>query len=280
MDDEFAIEKRNDPRSTAELIHLALTEPDEDAAWEPVGILQYRATREVLDSAQHLCASGTAKERELGANILGQLGIPERAFPEECFQILRKMLAPEDDPGTLNAIAVAFGHLDDPRCIDLLIPLKAHPDSNVRFGLVHGISGHNHPAAIQTLIELSSDEDDEVRNWATFGLGILTFAKSPDIIFVDSPAIRDALAARLSDAFAEARMEALVGLARRKDQRAFDPLLEELTEDDVDEMAIEAAEELGDPRLLSALQELKHRWPESRSREEEWLDKAIASCTG
>jgi len=280
MDDNFDDEKRNDPRLTAELIRLALTETDEDAAWEPVTVLQYRATHEVLDAAGQLCASSVAKERELGANILGQLGSPKRTFPDECFQILSRMLPTEEDPGTLNAIAVAFGHLHDPRCIDLLIPFKGHPDEDVRFGVVHGLGWHNRPAAIDAMIELSRDVDDDVRDWATFYLAGLNESGTPEITFIDTPEIREVLWDRVSDSYADARMEAFVGLAYRKDPRIVEPLLEELAGDSVAMLAIEAAGELGDPRLLPALLELKDWWPGDSKWDAELLDKAIASCSG
>jgi HEAT repeat protein len=263
-------DNQKDPRSTEELIRIALTEPDEHAAWEPVTVLHRRGTRDVLEAAERLCGSSVAKERELGANILGQLGIRDRTFPEECFQCLVKMLQNETDPDVLQAIAVAFGHLHDPRCISLLIPLKNHPDEDVRFGLVHGVSGHNDDRAVQTLIELSQDKDNDVRNWATFGLGSL--------IDADTPEIRAALWARLKDPFEEACLEAIAGLARRKDERVVDPILEKLCADSVAGLVIEAAEEIGDLRLHQALLQLKARWPDDRASEIESLERAIAAC--
>jgi hypothetical protein len=47
-------EKRNDPRSVEELVRLALTEQDEDAAGEAVTILHYKGSREVLETATRL----------------------------------------------------------------------------------------------------------------------------------------------------------------------------------------------------------------------------------
>lgn len=272
MDERFADEIRNDPRPTAELIHLALTEKDEDAAWEPVPVLQYRASRDVLEAAKQLCTSQTPIERTLGANILGQLGLPERTFPSECFECLAKMLPAESDPDVLNAIAVAFGHLHDPCCIDLLVHLKTHPNCDVRFGLVHGISGHENPKAIETLIELSRDQDEDVRNWATFGLGTL--------IDADSHEIREALLARTTDADGECRGEALVGLARRKEGRVFEPLLKELADDEVGTLAIEAAEYMADLRLLPALLELRNECLDHSGKPDDDIDRAIASCRG
>ena len=265
-------DNNSDPRSTEELIRLALTERDEDMAWESVTALHFRGTREVLEAAELLCDSDLPTERELGATLLGQLGVPERTFPDECFDCLEGMIQSEEDPDVLQAIAIAFGLLDDPRCIEILIPFKNHPSDIVRWGVVHGISGHDFPAAIETLIELSRDLDEEIRDWATFGLGTL--------IDTDSEEIREALWARVSDSYGDARAEAMMGLARRKDPRTVGLLLKELAEEDVDSMAIDAAEELGDPALLPALTLLKKRWPENRREEEEWLDKAIASCMG
>jgi HEAT repeat protein len=270
MDERFADQKRNDLRTTAELIHLALTEKDEDAAWEPVMVLQYRASREVLEAAERLCASQSPIERTLGANILGQLGIPERTFPTECFECLAGMLPAESDPDVLNAVAVAFGHLHDPRCIDLLVHLKTHPNCDVRYGLVHGISGHDHPLAIETLIELSKDEDEDVRNWATFGLATL--------IDADSLAIRESLLVRTIDVQDECRGEALVGLARRKDLRVFELLLKELAADEVGTLAVEAAEYLADPRLLPALLKLRDDCFDNSGKPDDDIDRAIASC--
>jgi len=259
-----------DPRTTEELIRLALTEKDEDAAWEPVTVLHERGSREVLVAAQRLCASSEAAERELGANLLGQLGTPEQPFADERFDCLAKTIRSETDADVLQAIAVAFGHLNDPRCVELLLPLKAHPDDLVRWGVVHGIKGHSHPGAAEALIELCRDEDEEVRDWATFALG--------SEIDADSPEIREALWECLSDEYDEVRAEALTGLARRKDPRIAEILLKELAAEYVEIQTIDAAVEFGDPILLPALKKLKKHWPEDREDEEECLDNAIHSC--
>jgi len=259
-----------DPRSTEELVELALAAPSEDAAWEFISVLHQRGNHEVLEAAERLCAGASAKERRMGASIVAQLGAPNSSYPAESLDCLAEMLGRETEDEVLAAIASALGHLDDPRSIDLLIPLKSHPSASVRYGVVHGVSGQNHPAAIQMLIELSRDEDQETRDWATFGLG--TFIDS------NSPEIREALFARLSDTFENTRTEALIGLARRKDLRVVAPLLKQLQAEYVAPIFLEAAMEIGDPRLLPALLELKEYCRDTESEEGEWLDKAIASC--
>jgi len=263
-------ELRDDPHSTEELIRIALTEEDEDTAWEPVRVLHFKGTSEILNAARTLCSSKNPRERKLGADILGQLGVPERTFPEQCFQVLAGMLIGESDPDVLVAIGVACGHLHDPRAIRLLAPLKNHPDEDVREAVVNGISRHEDALAIQTLIELSRDENEDVRDWATFGLG--------SMIETNTPEIRDALLARVTDPHDDARGEALVGLARRKDARVLDPLIEELTSESVGLLALEAAEDLGDPRLGPALMLLKERWDGDEDRHVGRLHHALLSC--
>src|SRR5262245_25681268 len=101
---------RRDPRTTPDLVAQVLTAMDDDAAWEPVPVLHYRATREVFETAGALCVSECPRERELGADILGQLGIPERVFADEAIDILLAMLDAEQDEDVLNSICVALGH--------------------------------------------------------------------------------------------------------------------------------------------------------------------------
>jgi HEAT repeat protein len=77
------------------------------------------------------------------------------------------------------------------------------------------------------------DIDDDVRDWATFGLGV-----QGDL---DSQEIRDALLERMSDPNRDVREESLVGLGKRKDQRALAALISELNQSEVSERLIDAA---------------------------------------
>ena len=72
------------------------------------------------------------------------------------------------------------------------------------------------------LIELTSDPEPGIRDWATFALGTL----SPQ----NTEVLRDALAARLDDSDDDTRIEAVHGLALRGDARALDAVLDLLGE--------------------------------------------------
>ena len=73
--------------------------------------------------------------------------------------------------------------------------------------------------AVEALLQLMTDEEARVRDWATFGLGVLGD--------LDSPKIREALLLRITDPDRDTREEAISGLARRQDRRVI-PILQEL----------------------------------------------------
>jgi HEAT repeat protein len=257
---------KNDPRSTEELIRLAIA-ANEDTCWDFVSVLQFRATNEVLESALELCQKGDSNAKSIGAAILGQLGIPTRAFPNESFSMLLKLLETEVDAGVLCSVGIALGHLKDSRAIEPLIRLIAHPNAEVRYGVTLGLSGHDETSALNALIELSSDEDRNVRDWATFELG--------SISEIDTPEIREALLQRLNDKDFEIRGEALVGLALRGDEKVIPPLLYELSSESVSRLAVEAAREISNPRVQPILIELRDWWDVDQNL----LEEAIKNCS-
>jgi HEAT repeat protein len=265
-DEEQIRRAREDPRSTQDLISIALTGSDEHAAWEPIGVLQWRGTRDVLVAAQRLCASPCQKEQALGARILGQLGLPERTFPDESLEALLELLRGSEDAEVLYSAAIACGHLKDARAIEALLKFKSHASDKVRYGVVYGLLSQEDDRAIRALIELSADSDTDVRDWATFGLG--------QLIDSDTPEIREALCVRLTDEDVHTRAEALMGLARRRDERVIQPLLEELTPERVFTLVVEAAGETEDPRLHPALVALRGQC----NVDDAFLEEAITRC--
>lgn len=256
----------DDPRSVDELISAALSEADEDHAWDFIRDLQWRGPREVFERGSELCRSFCPVERKLGAAILGQLGVPDRSFPKSCLGILLSMLE-EQDQGVISSILYAFSHLRMPEAIGPAAGFRDDADPDVRDGVVHAMMGHEDPLAIEVLIGLTRDQETYIRDWACFALGTQ--------VEVDTPNLRDALAERLSDEDDDARCEAMVGLARRKDRRVISPLLEALASKPVWTMEVEAASLIADPRLHPELIALRGWW----DVDEELLEKAILACS-
>lgn len=260
-------------RSIDELIATALVgDEDDERAWEAIRELQQRGDDAVFEAAVRLTRSTVSKERGRGVDILAQLGTPKPSaeLRAKCANVILECIVLEQTPAVLNSIGFALGHLHDPRAVDALVPLATHADSEVRFGVVMGLLWHLAPTAIAALIELSADVDDDVRNWATFGLGQMN---------ADSPALRDALVARLSDENFEIRGEALSGLAERKDARVLEPLHRELAGPPLGLFAIEAAAALGDRSILPVLEELRQSRADAPPRFLAALDAAIASLS-
>jgi HEAT repeat protein len=126
--------------------------------------------------------------------------------------------------------------------------LSAHADPRVRYAVAFYLGGRDDEAAESVLITLTADPDRDVRDWATFALGSLQTA--------DSAALREALVARTTDPDDEIRGEAILGLARRRDERAVSAVLAELRAT-ASSLAVEAAGELAREIFLPELERLR-----------------------
>jgi HEAT repeat protein len=126
-----------------------------------------------------------------------------------------------------------------------------HADPDVRHAVVLALSGHDDHVAIYSLIALTSDPSEHVRDWATFALGTL--------LETDSPEIRHALISRLVDSDNDTRAEALVGLARRGDRTVVPALEKELASDEVGCRVFDAVEIIGDPDLVKRAADFQRR---------------------
>jgi HEAT repeats len=163
------------------------------------------------------------------------------------------LAATEIDSDVQWAIARALGATCDARTMTTLVALAGHADSDVRFqaamSLSSILSDHPDDAGVAALIRLCADDDAEVRNWATFGLGWITA--------IDGDDVREALWQRTTDSYSEAREEAIRGLARRRVPAVLPLLTELLAADDVHVHTFYAAELLGHPSLVPLLEEFE-----------------------
>ena len=212
---------------------------EEDAPWEAVGKLRNLGTREVYERAAAWCISSDPLKRARGADVLAQIGRtaehPRNNFPEESYSVLSRLAIHEKDPRPLSSAVHALGHIGNSDALPLLIQKRSHEDGTVRFAVACALGNFaDDPKAVQALIVLTEDPDEAVRDWATFGLGVLGQA--------DSPEIRAALLKRTDDPNPNVRGEAFAALAKRRESRAIPLLVAELNQGWMSDPLREAAE--------------------------------------
>lgn len=251
--------------STGDLIAETERHAASEDFWDYVTALHFRPEEVVFQAARAWCLSNDPAFRSLGADVLAQLGVWDRPFREEALPILWPLL---DDPSVdvLCSTLHALHYLDIAGAEPRLLAFLDHESAEVRYAVVCAILTIESDLAINMLIRLSQDSDTKVRDWATFGLG--------SQIDTDSVEIRDALFCRVADPDIETRGEALLGLAVRGDARVVAPLLEVLRSPSADKLDVEAAREIGDPRLVDALRDLLDWW----DSDQDLVHEAIAAC--
>lgn len=205
---------------------------DDEAPWDAVRALRLRGGDEVFRLAAAYSRSETPVERARALDVLAQLGagkpLSERPHFSESVSIALALLN-DDDRGVVRSAAWALAHLGGDVAVSALIAIRRCADAGVSWAVAFGMAGSQRPDAIRTLIELMEDDDDEVRDWATFGLGSAYVEDGPGRLgTLDSTEIREALRKRLNDSNLDVRDEAIWGLARRKDPAALQVLLNRL----------------------------------------------------
>jgi len=196
-------------------------------------------------------------------------GHPEHR--EEVVPRLIAMLSSTDDPDVLIALAAALQAAWTDAASLALLPLVAHADAGVRLAVTRALPGGVESVEAKSrvadaLIHLAEDDSSDVRDWAVFGLG--------SILDLDTPAIRETLRARLFDSDLDTRLEALVGLAERRDPDVLALIRDELGSETVDRLVVDAARAFADPSLLPALRDLNTRWDE----DSDLLERATRAC--
>ena len=96
--------------------------------------------------------------------------------------ILSALAERERDPLPLLSAIHALGHIGNPLAVPLVIANCEHENPDVRFAVACALGDFTaDPRAAPALMALMQDVDDDVRDWATFGLGVLGDQDSREI---------------------------------------------------------------------------------------------------
>ncbi|MBX9694467.1 MAG: hypothetical protein K2Z81_18920, partial [Cyanobacteria bacterium] len=192
--------------SADELVELVLNDAPNKLSPALI-LLQMYKSREVFGVAMTLTHSARADERTVGVQIL--MRNPGLQFPDTTIARLKEMVDNESDSSVVEPIIFALCHHNVEGRAKLVHKFMALPNSSVqvREAIAFCLGGEDDETAIEDLIVLTKDQSTEVRNCATFSLGMMNDK--------DSDAIREALFERLSDEHTETQLGALCGLAAR-----------------------------------------------------------------
>jgi HEAT repeat protein len=252
--------------SNEKLFERLLNNKSSKNYWNFITELRRRKDNDIFEKSIELTKSEIVKEKIIGINILAQFGFP-RLHLKEILKIYFDLLKTETDKNVISSILYGIGHNNEnltEKQIDIICAYKDHKSVNVRYALVYAILAIDKSKAINTLIELSKDKDSDIRDWATFGLGTQ--------IETDSQIIREALWERINDTDNTTRLEAIVGLAKRKDENIKEILKKELLEiDETGSLILEAIEEYNDKDFIFLIEEQIKRNQKLKKVEEDWL---------
>jgi HEAT repeat protein len=175
-----------------------------------------------LEIGRALLSSANPDRREMGVKLIGAAALIDSTLRDVALPLLRPILS-DARVGPLSAAIAQLAHLDDTHSRDEILAQAGHADSAVRHAVAVALPSVGlNQAALAMLRELMLDDDDDVRDWATFGLAEQSEA--------DDEATRNALLDRVEDDVYEIRVEAIVGLGRRQDERVRPYLMRELAD--------------------------------------------------
>jgi HEAT repeat protein len=249
-------------------------EADEEGWYEPAGTLA-RLGHAALERTLALTEDPLPQIRIRACYVLGQVSDPTQETwtqLKEGIPTLLQLLQSDPDHYVRAAAANALGHQHEgaEESIPGLCALAHHADAEIRFDATWALDSFGEWAwetrpelaapAREVLLALAMDEDEEVRDWAVFGL------YQGDH---DTPEVRACFWASLDDPNPDVRGEAVSGVAKFGDRTVI-PRLERLLREDewLSPLYFVAAAEFSDVSLLPAVEEAEKRWYETAEEDE------------
>jgi len=231
------------------LLSRLINNKSDKSRWDTISILRSRPSEELFTKCLELTKSKKKKNRIIGIDILAQLGLSPRPFLKQTLNLYFDLLNTETDPKVLMSLLYAIGHnnnkLNKVR-IEKICSLFNNDNDLVKEGLVSALGFVNNVNAIDVLIKLSSNKLSHIRNWATFYIGQVER---------NNKNTREALWQRINDRHQETKLEAIVGLAKRKDEDVNEIIKRELIGGEYGTLLFEAIIETGNNQFLPLLRQ-------------------------
>jgi hypothetical protein len=258
--------------TTEKLFKRLLNNKSKQSYWEYISILRSRPDNDVFRQCMGLTTSEIPKNRMAGIHVLAQLGVSPRPFYHETINRCFELLENEKEPEVIMSILYGIGHNNEKLDKAQIKKLCSYTDTNsslIKEGLVFSLLGKNDADAIKTLIFFSTDKLSYIRDWATFGIGSL--------IEKNTIEIRNALWKRINDKHQDVKLEAIAGLAKRKDIRVKEIIKRELLGGEYGILLFEAILDLKDKDFLPLLYQNLKLAENDTTINPEWI-KDLKGC--
>lgn len=211
----------------------------------------------VIKLAQADSYNNSYKRRVLAAFILGQIRLNTKE-EKNSLKILYDLTLNDQSAIVRSYAVLSFGQ----RCkgiknknLDSLLALaeKTILDKSfkVRANTAIALSMFDYEVSIPLLIKLLKDTHSEVKNWAAFAVNVNGY---------DTPEIRNCFVLLLKENNFDVRYEAITGLAKRLNKSVAQLIIQELSEDKIDDRMIELISYLRDDSLLPVLYQIKDKF--------------------
>lgn len=236
------------------LATLTSWDSDDDPLAAVAGFIAEVGVESALSAAQGWLTSGDVAAEEVGLDVLGALAERDAALWPIVLEQAERFAGNGEAEVRLSA-ALALGWKADSRALELWLQFARDESADVRqraMAVLPSQFNREMPdeRVASALLAGLEDVDPDVRDWAAMGLGLVA---------VDTPEVREALLRHVDDEGANTAGEAAVSLAILGDERVLPVLREWLVREDVGDLWVEAAGELGDPQLLPLLEQLREQ---------------------
>jgi HEAT repeat protein len=231
----------------------------------------------VVELAERMKLSGSSRDALEVCRLLSQIAPEKRSVIERAIAVLADLVRRDVDSNVTARAIEILGNYRNSAGARVVLEAMSNSSSEVRAMVAANlgflIDDENAIPVEASLVQLSNDDEESVRDWATIALAQLVLYSSAADYFAKSSITRNALADRTRDNDSTVRGEALIGLALRDDQSVMRLLREELTGYSVSVESVRAAEILGSKELVDALERLSTWWQEGGDA----LDNALSA---
>ncbi|HAD80661.1 DUF5724 domain-containing protein [Empedobacter falsenii] len=257
--------------SDEKLISRLINYKTDKSRWETIRILRSRPSKDLFEKCIKLINSNDQNKKIIGIDILAQLGKDKRPFRKETLKIYFELLNSETNVNVLFSIlsGISFNEKElNKKQINKICSFQNSNSDLIKQGIVNALGFIEDEKAIDVLIKFSKDKANRIRSWATFYIGHVDF---------DNEYIREALWSRVNDKHQETRMEAITGLAKRKDDRIIEVIKQEIIKDDFGSLLFEAILETENKDFIPILQQELNDSKNIETINSDWI-KGFEEC--